>query len=102
MRVLVSRCMSLRLRLSAGQESLSRLQKDEIAYVENVEVSAGVFESVDDILSRNREVEQLLGKAEEKMSLEYLADLVRMDEKWSSSSCWGKLKKKCLWNTSRT
>ena len=76
-RLLVSRCVALRLRLGAGQDSLARLHRDAMACVENVEVSMVVFESVDGILSRNREIEPLLGKAEEKMSLEYLEDLVK-------------------------
>ena len=76
-RLLVSRGVSLRLRLGAGWESLSRLQRDAMACVENVEVSVGVFESVDGILGRNREVEPLLRKGEEQMSDEHLIGLVK-------------------------
>ena len=76
-RLLVSRGVSLRLRLDAGRESLSRLQRDAMACVENVEVSVGVFESVDGILGRNREVELLLKRAEENMSEESLMGLVK-------------------------
>ena len=76
-RLLVSQGVSLRLRLGAGWESLSGLQRDAMACVENVEVSVGVFESVDAILGRNREVEPLLRKGEEQMSDEHLAGLVK-------------------------
>lgn len=76
-RLLVSRGVSLRLRLGAGRESLSRLQKDAMACVESVEVSVGMSESVDGILSRNGEVEPLLRKAEEKMSEDFLTGLVK-------------------------
>ena len=76
-RLLVLRGVSLRLRLGAGRESLSRLQNDAMAYVENVEVSVGLFESIDGILTRNRDIEPLLRKAEETMSEEHLAGVVR-------------------------
>lgn len=49
-----------------------------MACVENVEVSVEVLESVDVILGRNREIEPLLKKAEEQMSEERLAGLVKL------------------------
>ena len=76
-RLLVSRGVSLRLRLGAGRESLSRLQKDSMTCVENVEVSVGVFEAVDTILCRTRDLEALLAKAEDEMSEDCLAVLVK-------------------------
>ena len=76
-KLLVLRAVSLYLRLGAAQESLTRLQKDGMACVENVEISIGVFESIDDILTRNREVESLLREAREEMSEDRLVGLVR-------------------------
>ncbi len=75
-RLLVLQGVSLSSRLTDARELLSRLQKDAMACLENVEVSVGVFESVDVILGRNREVEHLLSKAEEKMADESVAEVV--------------------------
>ena len=76
-RLLVLQAVSLRLRLGAGREALSRLQADAMACVENVEVGVEVFESIDGILGRNREVEPVLRKAEERMCEEDLKGLVQ-------------------------
>ena len=75
-RLLVLQGVSLSSRLTDARELLSRLQKDAMACFENVEVNVGVFESVDVILGRNREVEHLLSKAEEKMADESVVEVV--------------------------
>ncbi|KAL9137246.1 MAG: hypothetical protein Q9175_001553, partial [Cornicularia normoerica] len=77
-KLLVLQGVSLSVRIATAGESLSRLQMDTIACVENVEVSVGVFESVDVVLGRNREAESLLKRAEGKMSDECLAGLVKL------------------------
>ena len=48
-----------------------------MAFIENVEVSVGVFESIDTALVRNREAEALLNDAEKEISDERLNELVR-------------------------
>ena len=73
---LVLQGVSLSLRLLASQELLSSLQNDSMAFIENVEVSVGVFESVDIALGRNREAESLLNEAEGEMSDERLNEWV--------------------------
>ena len=77
-KLLVLQGVPLSLRLGAAREHLSKLQQDSMACVENVEVSVEVLESVDVILGRNREIEPLLKKAEEQMSEERLAGLVKL------------------------
>ena len=62
--------------LDTARDLLSKLQKDAMECVESVEISQGVDQSVDDILGRNRHVEELLEKAEETMRNEYLAGLM--------------------------
>ena len=76
-KLLVLRGVSLSLRLLASQEVLSSLQTDSMAFIENVEVSVGVFESIDTALGRNREAEALLSEAEREMSDERLNELVK-------------------------
>ena len=45
--------------------------------IANVEIDQGVDQSIDDILCRSRDVEALLGKAEEKMAEQSLVGLVK-------------------------
>ena len=67
-KLLVLRGVSLSLRLDAARELRSRLQRDAMACVANVDASVAVFESVDVALGRIREVETLLKKAGERLS----------------------------------
>ena len=67
-KLLVLRGASLSLRLDAARELRSRLQRDAMACVANVDASVAVFESVDVALGRIREVETLLKKAGERLS----------------------------------
>ena len=76
-KLLVLQGVSLSLRLLTSQEHLSRLQTDSMAFIENVEVSVGVFESIDIALGRNREAEALLNEAEREISDEHLNELVK-------------------------
>ena len=75
--ILISQGAATSLKLAEVRGTLSRLQEDAIACAEKVEISTQLFEYVDDILCRNRDVEALLGKAEEKMSEHYLVGLVK-------------------------
>lgn len=77
-KLLVSHGVALSLRLGTAKGLLSKLKKDSETCIENVEISQGVDESVDDIIRRNRDVEGLLDKAEEKMSDECVAGLVKL------------------------
>ena len=65
------------LRLAEARDSLSKLQGDAMACVEKVEISTGVFESIDDIVRRNSQVEALLIQADEKMSDACIMELVK-------------------------
>ena len=76
-KLLVLRGVPLSLRLLASQELLSHLQTDAIAFIENVEVSVGAFESIDTALGRNKEAESFLVQAEREMSDERLNELVK-------------------------
>ena len=75
---LISKGVAMSLRLVVARDTLSKLQQDAMTCVENIELSTGLFESIDNILHRNSKVEALLGKAEEKMSEECMRGLVRM------------------------
>lgn len=79
-KVLVTQGVSLSMRLAAARDVLARLQKHAMSCVDTGDSSMEVFESVDVILGRIRENEPLLKKAEEKMSEEYLAGLVKLGE----------------------
>ena len=76
-RLLLSQGVRLALRLDGAKELLSRLQDDAMSCIVNVEIDQGVDKSVDEILCGNRDVEDLLGKAEGNMSEEYLEGLVK-------------------------
>ena len=75
-KLLVLQGVSLSLRLLASQELLSSIQVDSMTCIENVEVSVGVFESIDIALGQNREAEALLNEAEREISDERLNELV--------------------------
>ncbi|KAM0804320.1 hypothetical protein BDR22DRAFT_817972 [Usnea florida] len=76
-KLLVLQGVSLFLRLLASQETLSSLQTDSMAFIENVEVSVGAFESIDLALGRNGEAEALLNEAERQLSDGRLNELVK-------------------------
>ena len=75
---LISKGVEMSLRLAVARDTLSRLQKDAMTCVEKVGFSTGLFESVDDVLHRNSQVEALLRKADEKMSDECMVGVVKM------------------------
>lgn len=75
---LISQGVAMSSRLADARETLFKLQEEAMTCAENVEISSGSFESVDDALHRNGEVETLLKKAEETMSPEYMRGVVRM------------------------
>ena len=75
---LISKGVATSLRLAIARDMLSKLQKDATACVENVDMSTELFESVDEILQRNSQVEILLKKAEDKMSDESLLGVVKI------------------------
>ncbi|KAL9066625.1 MAG: hypothetical protein Q9161_007455 [Pseudevernia consocians] len=75
---LISEGVEMSLRLAVARDTLSRLQKDAMTCVEKVGFSTGLFESVDDVLHRNSQVEALLRKADEKMSDECMVGVVKM------------------------
>ncbi len=74
---LIAKGVAMSFRVAAARDTLSRLQKDAMMCAEKVEISTGLFESVDDMLHRNSQVEATLKKAEEQMSDEQLEGLVR-------------------------
>lgn len=75
--IIISKGVEMSLRLAVAHDMISKLQKDAMTCVTNVKLSTGLFESIDTVLGRNREVESLLKEAEEKMRDEYLAGLIR-------------------------
>lgn len=77
-KLLVSQGVALSLRVDIARDLRSKLEKDADTCMLNVEISQGVDESVDDILCRNRDVKDLLEKAEEKMSDECLSGLIHL------------------------
>ena len=74
---LVSNGTVLVLKLAAARDVLFKLQKDAMTCVENVEISTGLFETVDDVLHRNNQVEESLRIADAKMSDESLGGVVK-------------------------
>ena len=76
-KVLLSLGVGLALRLDGAKGLLSELQEDAMRCIVNVEIDQGVDKAVDEILCRNRDVEILVGKAEENMGDEYLTGLVK-------------------------
>lgn len=77
-KLLVSQGVALYLRLDTAKELLSKLEKDAMTCIQNVEITQGVDESVDRILCRNRDVKASLEKAEEKITDECLVGLVKL------------------------
>lgn len=75
---LISKGVAMSLRLAVARDTLSRLQKDAMTCVEKVDISAGLFESVDDALRGNAQVESLIRKADETMSDDSIAEVVKM------------------------
>ena len=76
-KLLLSHGVALSLRLETANALLSKLQQDAMSCIESVELVQDVDRSVDDVLCRNRDVEALLKKAEEKLSDEYLERVVK-------------------------
>lgn len=76
-KLLVLQGVSLSLRLLASQELLSSLQTNSMAFIESVEVSVGLYESIDMALCRNGEAAIFLDEAEGEMSDERLNELVK-------------------------
>ena len=74
---LLSQGVRLALRLDGAKELLSRLQEDAEKCIMKVSIDQGVDQPIDDILCRNGDVEELLGKAGEKMSEDFLTGLVK-------------------------
>ena len=75
-KVLLSQGVGLALRLDGAKGLLSELQEDAMRCIVDVEIDRGVDQSVDEILCRTRDVEALLGEAEDKMSEDCLVGLV--------------------------
>lgn len=75
--VLISKGVAMSLRLAVARDTLSKLQGDAMACVEKVEISTGFFESIDDIVHRNSQMEALLKQADEKMSDACIMKLVK-------------------------
>lgn len=77
LKLLLTHGVALSLRLDTAKGLLSRLQDDAMVCIEHVELSQGVDGTVDDILCRNRDVETLLKDAQDQISEEHLAGLLR-------------------------
>ena len=75
---LISKGVAMSLRLAVAHDTLSKLEKDAMTCIENVEITQGVDESVDRILGRDRDIKALLEKAEEKITDECLVGLVKL------------------------
>ena len=76
--VLISRGMAMSLRLAIAHDTLSKLRQDAMTCIEKMEINTGLFESVDDVLHHSSRVEILLRKADEKMSDECIAGVVKL------------------------
>lgn len=76
--VLISRGMAMSLRLAVAHDTLSKLRQDAMTCIEKMEINTGLFESVDDVLHHSSQVEILLRKADEKMSDECIAGVVKL------------------------
>ena len=77
---LISKGVAMSLRLTVARDMLSKLQEDAMTCALKVEISVGLFESVDDVIHRNGHVEALLGKADPIMSDEFIAGVVKMGD----------------------
>ena len=75
---LVSKGVAMSLRLAVARDTLSKLQKDAMRCVDNAELGIEMFQTIDDVLHRNIQVETLLRSVEEKMSDECIEGVVKM------------------------
>ena len=75
--LLIAQGVAASLKLADVRGTLSKLQEDAMSCAEYVDISTQLFESVDEVLGRIRDVDALLGKAEEKMSEGYLEGLIK-------------------------
>ena len=66
--VLVSQGLATTSSLAVAHATLSKLQKDAMTCIETLDISTELFESVDDVLHQNSQVETLLKQADELMS----------------------------------
>ncbi len=75
---LISKGVAMSLRLGVARDTLSNLQKDAMTCVDKVDINAGLFESIDDVLHRNGQTETLLKGADRKISDECIMGVVKM------------------------
>ena len=75
---LLSKGVATSLRLAIARDTLSKLRKDATACVENVDISTKLFESVDEVLQQNSQVQLLLKEADDKMTDENLLGVVKI------------------------
>ena len=73
---LIPKGTELILRLSAARNNLTQLQKDAGDYIERIEISEGLDETVDGVLGLNSEAEIQLSEATKMLSDTSLARLV--------------------------
>ena len=75
---LISKGVTMSLRLAEARDTLSKVQKDAMRCVDNVKLSTEMFKTIDDVLHGNSQVETLLRSVEEKMSDECIVGVVKM------------------------
>lgn len=74
---LISKGVTMSLRVTVARETLSKLQQEAMNCIEKDEIIPELFESVDDALHRNNHVEALLKEVDERMSDQCIIGVVK-------------------------